>query len=81
MFARERAKRWLEWIRRDLVRTVYVAVASLLLIGACAAWQPIGGNLYDLRGTLRIAFAGVQLAGLWVITRAVARIDPLELAG
>src|SRR5439155_1639909 len=32
-------------------------------------------------GARSVAHAAVQLAGLWLIARSVAHIDPLELAG
>jgi methanethiol S-methyltransferase len=64
-----------------LLRSVYVWIASLLLIALCALWQPIGGVLYDAPSPLTVAFAIVQLTGLVLIVRSVAAIDPLELAG
>jgi methanethiol S-methyltransferase len=81
LFARDAVKRWLALIPGNLVRSVYVSTASLLFIATFAAWMPIGGELYRADGGLRWALAAVQLAGVWVIARAVARIDPLELAG
>src|SRR5262249_9469060 len=81
VFARDFAKRWLESLRPNLIRSIYVYAASLLLILVCAAWQPIGGDLYALSGAAGAVLIGVQLAGIWCIARAVARIDPLELAG
>jgi protein-S-isoprenylcysteine O-methyltransferase Ste14 len=47
----------------------------------CVAWRPIGGELYTATGVLAIALGAVQLLGLWITARGVARIDPLELAG
>ena len=80
LFARDSAKRWLTRVPRELQRSLYVFVASGLLIGVCAAWQPIGGDLYRA-GRLAVLHIAVQIAGLWVIARAVSKIDPLELAG
>jgi methanethiol S-methyltransferase len=81
VFARDASRRWLDRIPRELVRPLYVYAASLLLILTCAAWRPIGGEVYRAANILGPALAGVQLIGLWVIVRAVSRIDPLELAG
>jgi protein-S-isoprenylcysteine O-methyltransferase Ste14 len=65
-----------------LARSFYVWVASLLLIAVCVCWQPIGGDVYDDSVGLRpYGHALVQLLGLWITARGVARIDPLELAG
>lgn len=81
LFAREFAKRWIGSIAPDLIRSVYVYAASLLLILVCVAWQPIGGQLYTASGAAAILLVAIELAGVWCIARAVARIDPLELAG
>lgn len=81
LFARESAKRRLSAIPRRLLRSVYVWIASLLLIAVCLLWQTIGGDVYRTTSAGAVALAVVQFAGVWVIARAVARIDPLELAG
>jgi protein-S-isoprenylcysteine O-methyltransferase Ste14 len=83
VFAREPVKaRIAPFVPEHLVRTVYVWVASLLLIAVCVLWQPIGGDVYDdSAGGRSYGHALVQLLGLWITARGVARIDPLELAG
>jgi protein-S-isoprenylcysteine O-methyltransferase Ste14 len=82
LFARDRVKASLAEVVPDrLLRSVYVWIASLLLILVCVAWRPIGGDLYDATGFAAVAHGAVQLAGVWIIARAVARIDALELAG
>jgi methanethiol S-methyltransferase len=82
LFAREGVKRWLATaVPAELIRSVYVWTASLLLIVVCLLWRPIGGELYDVHGGGAVVLAMVQLAGIAVIARAVAAIDPLELAG
>src|SRR5712692_1661754 len=81
LFAREFAKRLFGSLAPHVIRSVYVYVASLLLIVVCVAWRPIGGELYRVSGVRTVAHIVVQLAGVWCIARAVARIDPLELAG
>jgi len=82
VFAREPVKRWVAAvIPAELVRSVYVWIASLLLILVCLAWRPVGGELFDVHGGGATLLAVVQLAGVGIIARAVARIDPLELAG
>ena len=80
LFARDAAKRWLNRVPQKLRRSLYVYVASALLIAVCALWQPIGGDLYDAGGTAVLHIA-VQIAGVWMIATAVSKIDPLELAG
>jgi protein-S-isoprenylcysteine O-methyltransferase Ste14 len=81
LLAREPVKRSLAAIPRRLLRSVYVWSASLLLALVCGLWQTIGCDLYAASGARSVAHAAVQLAGLWLIVRSVARIDPLELAG
>ena len=82
IFARDRVKASLaEVVPAGLLRCVYVWIAGLLLIVVCLAWRPIGGDLYDTPGFGAVAHAAIQLTGVWIIARAVARIDPLELAG
>ncbi len=82
LFARERVKEWLAHrVPASLLRSVYVWVASLLLMVVCVLWRPIGGEIYAATGIRAIAHAVIQLAGVWITARAVARIDPLELAG
>jgi methanethiol S-methyltransferase len=81
LFARERIKQRMSAIPRRLLRSVYVWIASLLLVAVCVLWQPIGGELYRATGAAVALSVLVQLAGVWVIAGAVARIDPLELAG
>jgi protein-S-isoprenylcysteine O-methyltransferase Ste14 len=82
VFAREPVKRWLmRLVPQTLLRSAYVWMASALLIVVCAAWQPVGGNIYDVQGWRAVLHAAIQLAGLLVIAAAVRTIDALELAG
>jgi methanethiol S-methyltransferase len=82
IFARDGVKDRLARIVPDaLLRSVYVWVASALLIVVCAAWQPIGVNLYRHTGALAVVHAALQLSGFVIIVQTVRLIDPLELAG
>ncbi len=82
LFARDSLKTRIgRWVPARLLRSVYVWIASLLLMLVCLLWQPVGGDLYRASGWLAVAHAGVQLAGVWIIARSVRMIDPLELAG
>jgi protein-S-isoprenylcysteine O-methyltransferase Ste14 len=81
LFARQFVKRLFGSLAPHVMRSVYVYVASLLLIAVSLAWRPIGGELYRATGVRAVAHIAVQLAGLWWIASAVAKIDPLELAG
>jgi protein-S-isoprenylcysteine O-methyltransferase Ste14 len=82
VFARDAVKtRLARAVPADLLRSVYVWIASLLLIAVLVLWQPVGGELYASSGAMVWLHATIQIAGVWVIARAVATIDPLELAG
>jgi methanethiol S-methyltransferase len=81
LFARDSVKRTLAFIPPSMIRSSYVWVASLLLIAVPACWMPIGGDAYNVHGPAAFAFGAVQVAGLWITSRAVAGLDPLELAG
>lgn len=82
LFARDGAKAWLaDRVGVPLLRSTYVWIASLLLIGVCLAWQPIGGEIYRAHAAPALALTAVQLAGVWLTARGAAQIDPLELAG
>jgi protein-S-isoprenylcysteine O-methyltransferase Ste14 len=82
VFARTAVKaRMTRLVPAALERPVYVWIASVLLILVCKLWRPIGGTLYDVSGWRAVVHAGLQILGVWLIARAVAGIDPLELAG
>ena len=82
VFAREPVKRWLgSVVPQPMLRSVYVWIASSLLIGVSVAWQPAGGEIYRHSGLLAVIHAIVQLAGVAIIASAVRAIDALELAG
>jgi len=81
IFARDAVKQRMSAIPTRLLRSVYVWVASLLLIAVCMLWRSIGSEMYRVAGAGAFALALVQIAGVWFIYGAVARLDPLELAG
>jgi protein-S-isoprenylcysteine O-methyltransferase Ste14 len=60
LFAREPVKRLFGSLDAQTVRSIYVWIASLLLIAVCVVWQPIGGDLYRASG-----FAGLQRSGVY----------------
>ena len=81
------ARRWMKTLLssvcpEQLLRSVYVWVASLLLILVCLLWRSIGGDLYEApRRWIAVVHAIAQLTGVWLIARSVRAIDVLELAG
>jgi protein-S-isoprenylcysteine O-methyltransferase Ste14 len=81
IFARAGVKQRLAAIPPILRRSVYVWLASLLLILVCVGWQTIGDTLYDHHGGAAAVYGAIQLMGVALIARSVTRLDPLELAG
>jgi methanethiol S-methyltransferase len=82
LFARDAVKRLTARVVPDaLVRSLYVWLASLLLVAVCAVWRPVGGDIYRHAGALAVMHAVLQLAGVTIIVQTVRLIDPLELAG
>jgi hypothetical protein len=82
LFARDAVKEWLAGrVPPSLLRSVYVWIASVLLILVCMLWRPVGGDVYRATGGLAAALALVQVTGVWLIAVSTRVIDPLELAG
>jgi methanethiol S-methyltransferase len=82
LFARDPMKQRLARVVADrLLRSVYVWAASLLLLAVLVLWQRVDGDVYRVDGWRAVVHAAVQIAGIWLIARSVARIDALELAG
>ncbi|MFN7982892.1 MAG: hypothetical protein U0Q11_13610 [Vicinamibacterales bacterium] len=80
--ARPWAKRIVERIvPPNLVRTLYVWVASALLAAMCVCWIPIGGVVFHAGGAAAIALRLLQTAGLIVGALAVRRTSIGELSG
>jgi methanethiol S-methyltransferase len=81
-FAREPIKKRLaSLVPTRLLRSLYVWVASSLLIFMDLAWQPVGGMVYRVDGWTAWIFTVVQIIGVLMIAQSVRAIDPLELAG
>jgi hypothetical protein len=77
VFAREPVKRGLvKLVPEGLLRSVYVWMASLLLILVCVGWRPVGGDVYHVHGWWALAHAAVQLAGVLIIASAVRASMP-----
>src|SRR5688500_12122674 len=62
-------------------RSVYVWVASLMLIAVCALWQPVAGVAWQVEAPAAWLFPAAQLAGVWLTLRSAAIIDIWDLAG
>jgi methanethiol S-methyltransferase len=82
LFARSWAKDGLaRLVPARLLRSVYVWIASLLLVAVCVLWKPIGGIVYHHTGWIAAGHVLVQVLGVWIVAQSVRAIDALELAG
>jgi hypothetical protein len=64
LFARERMRALVNRVFSPaLERSVYVWVASLMLIGVCAWWRPLPGVAWQIEGPVTWLFPVVQGAG------------------
>ena len=82
IFARERIRAFVRrQVSAQLERSVYVWVASLMLIGVCYAWRPVAGVIWQVPAPWSWLLIVVQLFGAWLTIRSAAVIDPLDLAG
>ena len=77
-FVRRHVSRWLD---SRAERSLYVWLASLLLITALLAWVRVGHVLWQLTGWLQAGALLLQLAGVGLIAVAARTVGALELAG
>jgi protein-S-isoprenylcysteine O-methyltransferase Ste14 len=64
-----------------LERTLYVTVASLMLIATCAAWRPVPGVLWRVDGVLAPVLYAGQAFAVWLTIWSASIIDVRALAG
>lgn len=82
LFIREPAKRWIaRLVPPPLRRSVFVWMASVLLVVTCAAWQPLPGSLYHHTGVLAVLHLAVVALGVGLTALGARLLDPLQLAG
>ena len=56
-------------------------IASLMLIGVCALWQPLPGVVWQARAPASWLLPAVQAIGAWLALRSAAIIDIWDLSG
>ena len=82
VFARNRVRELVRGVVPDqLERSVYVWVASLMLIGVCYAWRMVPGLVWQVPAPWSWGFIAIQLGAVWLTLRSAAVIDGFELAG
>ncbi len=82
LLARTGAKAWLaRVVPAALARTVYVWVASTLLIGVCLLWQRVPGLIYQLPAAATWVGWAAQAMGVIFTVGGARVLDALDLAG
>jgi len=82
LFARTPIRAWVA--RRVPVlpeRTLFVCVASLLLIVVCWSWRLLPGTIWKVEGAAAALLHAVQFAGIVLVIRSTAVVGVRELAG
>ena len=75
-------KRWTTLIPPVLERSLYVLIASCILLAMFWCWQPISGVIWQINGPpIRIIVYGVCLAGWAIVVWSTFQIDHFELFG
>lgn len=82
VFARDRVRDAVRSVvSNQLERSVYVWVASLMLIAVCYFWQMVPGVLWQVPKPWSWALVVVQVWAAWLTVRSAAVIDAFDLAG
>jgi protein-S-isoprenylcysteine O-methyltransferase Ste14 len=82
VFARSAVRQWIaSHVPARLERSVYVWVASLLLIVVVVLWRPVPGELWRLALPWSAVLSAVQVTGVLLTLRASAALDVFSLAG
>jgi len=82
VFARSGVRQWMaDRVSSRLERSVYVWVASLMLLGVVAVWRPVPGELWHLSAPWSAMLSAVQIGGVLVTLRASAALDVFSLSG
>ena len=82
LFARSGARAWIaRHVAPELERSVYVWLASLLLLLVCWLWVPVPGTIWTLTGTTAIFFSLLQASGAVLTVVAAKQFNLLELSG
>lgn len=75
-------KRWITIIPPAMERSLYVLVASCLLLAMFWCWQPISSIIWQINEpTIRVIVHGICLAGWAIVILSTFQIDHFELFG
>jgi protein-S-isoprenylcysteine O-methyltransferase Ste14 len=75
-------KRWTTIIPPAMERSLYVLIASCILLAVFWCWQPISGAIWQIESSpVRAIVYGVCLAGWVIVVLSTFQIDHFELFG
>lgn len=82
VMARPGFKRWwTQVIPKHLERSTFVMIAASLVIAIVELWQPIGGDIWRVSGTLAAVVLGISVTGWLVVPFTSFLTDHFELFG
>ena len=82
LFARTRIRAWVARTVPGLSeRTLFVGVASLLLLAVCWFWRLLPGAIWRVEGASAALLHTVQFAGMLLVVGSAAVVGVRELAG
>jgi protein-S-isoprenylcysteine O-methyltransferase Ste14 len=81
VFARDAVRLRVERLFPGRERSVFVWVASLVLIIVCAAWRGVPGTAWNVSGPAAWLLYATRIAGIVLTLGAAAILDVWELAG
>ena len=82
LFARSRVRAWVaRTVPAVTERTLFVGVASILLLVVCRWWRLLPGIVWHVEGAAALLLHAIQLAGLILIVRSAAVVGVADLAG
>jgi len=82
LFARPRIRAWVaRTVPAVTERTVFVAVASVMLLLVCWFWRLVPGTVWHVEGAASLLLHAIQLGGLVLIVRSAAVVGVGDLAG
>ena len=80
--ARPAFKRWWTKVVPEAAeRSTYVLFSSLAMVALYAAWQPIGGVIWQTEGKVRLAVTALYLFGVLLLLYSTFLIDHFDLFG
>ena len=82
LFAREYVRQWIaNHVAPIVERSLYVWVASFLLIAVCVLWQPVPGEAWSVNGKGLWVLRVLQVGAIWLTLQSAALLDARQLAG